>query len=229
MTSLAHWIPLAFSVLILVAYEGWVLWVGRTRPERMARYAHARMRVAWVMSLSRHPGSEITAVQTLRNSLMSSTIVASTAALALMGSITLAGPTVASSLLHLHREDPLGPRVVTEGLLMAALFASYVCASWAMRYFNHASCAFAWPGGAAGRGAGLPLARAHVARAGLFYSWALRSFLMIAPLVAGILNELSMPLMSIGLVVVLWYFDQPAKVRPATMRTRSDDVLTPEA
>lgn len=229
MSDIDPWLPLIFSVLLFLAYESYVLWIGRTRPERMARYAHARMRVAWVHALGKSKGSEIVAVQTLRNSLMSATIVASTAALALMGSVSLAGPTVASRLLHLQPDDPLGPRVVTEGLLMAVLFVSYVCASWSMRFFNHASFAMSMPVDSPERAAWLPLAVSHVERAGLFYSWALRTFLMIAPIVAGILNPLSMPPMTVGLVVVLWLFDQPAKVRPATMRTRSDDVLTPES
>jgi uncharacterized membrane protein len=223
MTDLDPWLPLLSSVLIFMAYEGYVLWLGRREPHRMARYAHARMRIAWVDALGRAKGSEITAVQTLRNSLMSATIVASTAALALMGSVTLAGPSVVSSLLHLHHDDPLGPRVVTEGLLMCVLFASYVCASWSMRFFNHASFAMSLPVGSPEREAWQPLARSHVERAGLFYSWALRSFLLIAPLVAGILNPIVMPPMSIGLVVVLWFFDQPANIGPRQLRTRAGD------
>ncbi len=228
MTDLDPWLPLLLSLLILAVYEGTVLWIGHHRPDRMARYAHARMRVAWVAALSKAPETEIVAVQALRNSLMSATIVASTAALGLMGSITLAGPSVASSLVHLHRDDPLGPRVVIEGLLMCTLFSSYVCAAWAMRYFNHASFAMSMPIGSDARAHWQPLAVAYVERAGLFYSWALRSFLLLAPLVAGILNIVVMPGMSIALVVVLWFFDQPANVRPASMRTRSDDALTPE-
>jgi uncharacterized membrane protein len=228
MTDLDVWLPLLISGFMLAVYEGIVLWVGRRRPDRMARYAHARMRVAWVAALGHGQGTEIVAVQALRNSLMSATIVASTAALGLMGSITLAGPSAATSLAHLHRDDPLGPKVVMEGLLMCALFASYVCAAWSMRYFNHATFAMSMPIGSPAREHWQPLAVAYVERAGLFYSWALRSFLLLAPLVGGILNPIVMPPMSVLLIVVLWFFDQPAQVRPMSMRTRSDDALTPE-
>jgi uncharacterized membrane protein len=228
MTDLEAWIPLMLSALMVALYEGVVLWIGRRRPDRMARYAHARMRVAWVAALGHSSGTEIVAVQALRNSLMSATIVASTAALGLMGSITLAGPTAVKSLSHLHPDDPLGPKVVTEGLLMCTLFASYVCAAWAMRYFNHATFAMSMTIGSAEREHWQPLAVAYVERAGLFYSWALRSFLLLAPLVAGILNPLVMPPMSALLIIVLYFFDQPAQVRPTSMRTRSDDALTPE-
>lgn len=228
MNDLQPWLPFITATVILATYEAFVLWIGHSRPERMARYAHARMRVAWVQALTETPGMEIVAVQALRNSLMSATILASTAALALMGCISLAGPSVAASLTHLHPDDPLGPHVALEGLLMCVLFGSYVCAAWAMRYFNHATFAMSMPVGSEARLLWQPLASSYVERAGLFYSWALRSFLAIAPLIGGILNPIVLPPMTLGLVVVLWFFDQPAQVRPRTMRTRSDDALTPE-
>ncbi len=205
------WIAFAVSLLIFVAYEAWVLWTGRRHPDRMARYAHARMRIDWADVLSRRPGFEIVAVQTLRNSLMSATIGASTAALALMGTITLAGGTLVQSIAEL----PAGRmqlRPVLEALLMLALFASYVCSAMAMRYFNHAGFVMSMPADSEQRKPLDPLARDYVERAGLLYSWGLRCFLMVAPLVAGIVNPLLMPVMTVVLVIVLWYFDRPARV-----------------
>ena len=218
------WSLLAVSALIYVVYEGYVLWRGRTHPDRMARYAHARMRVAWVASLHDAPGFEIVAVQALRNALMSTTIAASTAALALMGTITLAGATFASGMAH-FRSEGLEIRPVLEGLLMCALFASYVCSSNAMRYFNHATFVMAMPVGSQHRGTWMPVATDYVERAGILYSWGLRCFLMVAPIVAGIVNPVVMPGMSVGLVVVLWYFDRPAQMRSPMLRTRSGDRL----
>lgn len=218
------WSLLAVSGLIYAAYEAYVLWRGRTHPDRMARYAHARMRVAWVASLHDSPGFEIVAVQALRNSLMSATIVASTAALALMGTITLAGSSFASGIAN-FRSEGLTIRPVLEGLLMCALFASYVCSSNAMRYFNHATFVMAMPVGGTHRGTWMPVATDYVERAGILYSWGLRCFLLIAPIVAGIVNPVVMPEMSAGLVIVLWYFDRPAQLRSPMLRTRSSDRL----
>jgi len=205
------WIAFAVSLAVFIAYEGWVLWVGRRAPERMARTAHARMRASWAAALSERPGFEIVAVQTLRNSLMSATIGASTAALALMGTITLAGGTVLESISHPQAEGALLLRPVLEALLMLALFASYVCSSMAMRYYNHAGFVMSMPAQSAERKPLDPLAQVYVERAGLLYSWGLRFFLMIAPLVAGIVNPLLIPVMTAGLVFVLWLFDRPVK------------------
>ncbi len=216
------WSLLAVSVLIFMCYEAYVLSRGRTHPDRMARYAHARMRVAWVASLHDTPGFEIVAVQALRNSLMSATIVASTAALALMGTITLAGSTFASGIAS-FRTEGVSVRPVLEGLLMCVLFASYVCSSNAMRYFNHASFVMSMPVGSPHRSTWMPLATDYVERAGILYSWGLRCFLMVAPVVAGIVNTRIMPAMTILLVVVLWYFDRPAMLRSPMLRTRAAD------
>jgi len=205
------WIAFAVSLAVFIVYEGWVLWVGRRTPERMARTAHARMRASWAAALSERPGFEIVAVQTLRNSLMSATIGASTAALALMGTITLAGGSVLESISHPQAEGVLPLRPVLEALLMLALFASYVCSSMAMRYYNHAGFVMSMPAQSAERKPLDPLAQVYVERAGLLYSWGLRFFLMIAPLVAGIVNPLLIPVMTAGLVFVLWLFDRPVK------------------
>jgi hypothetical protein len=206
------WLAFGVSLILFVAYEGWVLWVGRRAPHRMARTAHARMRASWADALSQRPGFEIVAVQTLRNSLMSATIAASTAALALMGTITLAGGTVLETISHPQAGAGLVLRPVLEALLMLALFASYVCSSMAMRYYNHAGFVMSMPAQSEERKPLEPMARDYVERAGLLYSWGLRFFLMVAPLVAGIVNPLLMPMMTAVLVFVLWFFDRPAKL-----------------
>lgn len=205
------WIAFGISCAILAAYEGWLFWAGRRAPERMARTAHARLRASWACALSERPGFEIVAVQTLRNSLMSATIGASTAALALMGAITLAGGTVLEGIAALRTDSGLPLRSVLEALLMLTLFASYVCSSMAMRYYNHAGFVMSMPAQSEQRRPLDPMAQDYVERAGLLYSWGLRCFLMIAPLVAGIVNPLLMPVLTAGLVFVLWLFDRPAR------------------
>lgn len=214
MDDTTAWLHIVASAVLLAAYEGWALWVGARRPERVARVLHARMRVHWVHALARQPGFEIVAVQALRNSLMSATISASTAALALMGSVSLAAPQLAHGLDAAHPLAALTPKALLEAGLMLVLFASYVCSAMAMRFFNHAGFVMSMPAGAAERTPLLPLAEEYVERAGLLYSWGLRCFLAIAPLVAGIVSPLAILPMTVVLVVVLWFFDRPA--RPAT-------------
>lgn len=207
MNAPQDWIAFAVSTLIFASYEIWVIWVGWRQPDRIARSAHAFMRASWVEALSRQPGFEIVAVQALRNSLMSATIAASTAALALMGTVSLASSTIESA--NFVGTPPL--RIVLEILLMATLFASYVCSAMSMRYFSHAGFVMSMPVAAPERAALNPMAKEYVKRAGLLYSWALRFFLIISPLVVGIVRPVGMPLMTLALVVALWFFDRPAQ------------------
>lgn len=204
------WLLLAASALLIAAYETWALWLGARHPERVARSLHARMRASWVVALSRQPGFEIVAVQTLRNSLMSSTITASTAALALMGSVSIAAPRLIGGPFAWAE---LTPRLVLEVALMLMLFASFVCSAMAMRYFNHAGFVLSMPTGSPEREPLVPVAAQYVEWAGLLYSWGLRCFIGIAPLVAGIVSPLAVLPMTVVLVAVLWLFDRPASPR----------------
>ena len=182
------------------------------------------MRASWVSALSQREGFEIVAVQALRNSLMSATIAASTAALALMGSVSLAGMSVASGMRQIESLEHMGVRLLVEGLLILVLFASYVSSAMAMRYFNHASFVMSMPAQSPERQRLNPMAVEYVERAGLLYSWGMRFFLMIAPLVAGIVNPLAMPPITIVLVSVLWRFDRPARL---ALEAASEGILPP--
>ncbi len=57
-----------------------------------------------------------------------------------------------------------------------------------------------------------PLADDYVQRAGRLYSWALRLFLMVVPLVAGIVHPLSLVPATLALLIALHFFDQPTPV-----------------
>ncbi|MCB1999862.1 MAG: DUF599 domain-containing protein [Burkholderiaceae bacterium] len=208
MTASHDWLAFGIGSALFLCYEVWVLWVGWRHPDRIARSAHAFMRASWVDALSRQPGFEIVAVQALRNSLMSATISASTSALALMGTVSLAGSTIESAAFA--GTPPL--RIVLEMLLMATLFASFVCSAMSMRYFSHAGFVMSMPMAAPERASLNPMAKEYVKRAGLLYSWALRFFLIIAPLVVGIVRPLAMPAMTVALIVALWFFDRPARL-----------------
>ena len=214
MNSTIAWLSLLLSLAILGAYELNLSRLSRRQPLATARSAHALLRVEWVQALSRQAGSEIVAVQALRNSLMSATITASTAALALMGTLTVTSTTVAQDMA-LFGMQQLSTRLVLELLLLATLFASYVCSATAMRYFSHGSFIMSLPVGSEERLRRTSMAIDYVRRAGILYSWGLRLFLFLAPIVAGLVNPVAMPFAAIALTLVLRAFDRaPAGLAP---------------
>jgi hypothetical protein len=207
------WIALALALFILAGYELWHANLSRLHPASLSRSAHALMRRQWVQTLSRHADSEILAVQSLRNSLMSSTITASTAAIMLMGCMTLVVSNIGTVHGLVAGAVAHGPvKLVLILLMITTLFATYVCAAMSMRYLNHAGFLMSMPVGSPERVHYEPMCLDYVTRAGLLYGWSLRCFLFIAPLIAGLVVPLTMPVAALLLVGIMRVFDQPGPV-----------------
>ena len=147
--------------------------------------------------------------------MMSATMTASTAALALMATVTLSAPS-----LH----ESFGPgagvapqwhvRLALELLLMALLFASLVASTMAVRYYNHAGYISAMPVGSAARAQWAEAGLAYVRRAGLLYSAGLRYLMLVAPVLACILHPMAGPLAALAVVLGLWGFDRFSETKP---------------
>lgn len=208
MSATITWIATLATLLTLMVYEAALALAQRRDPQRLARSAHASLREAWFAAMSTQPGSEILAVQTLRNSLMSATMTASTAVLGLLGTITLAAPTLRTSADESGAAElAFTPRLVIELTLMVLLFASLVCSAMAVRYYNHASFICAMPVGSPCRQSWSANGTAYVRRAGILYSWGLRHLLLVAPMVAFILHPVAGPVTAIAILVALRSFD----------------------
>ena len=203
------WLAGLLTLGMVLLYEIIQRWYHRNTPQGMARVAHANLREAWFRAVTAHPGSELLAVQTLRNSLMSATLTASTATLGLMGTVTLTAS-------QWHQTAPptswgwphLSPRLGMELALMLALFISLACAVMAVRSFSHASFISAMPSDSPQQQQWLATGILHVRKAGELYSWSLRALLTTAPLVASIAHPLAGPVAALCLVLALWRLDR---------------------
>jgi hypothetical protein len=107
------WVSVGATAGVVLLYEVLLVLLQRRRPERLARSKHARLREDWFLAVSAQKGAEVLAVQTLRNSLMSATVLASTAALALMGTVTMAAPSLHASLDIARGISDLSPRLIS--------------------------------------------------------------------------------------------------------------------
>lgn len=208
MNGYGVWFATLTTIALLLGYEAFVTLVQRRRPDLVARSAHAALREDWFSAVSQHKGSEILAVQTLRNSLMSATMTASTAVLGLMGTVTLAAPSLHLSLGEAAVFPSFTPRLVLELLLLTLLFSSLVCSAMAVRYYNHASFISGMPVESDARQRWAPAGAAYVRRAGLLYSWGLRHLILVAPILASLLHPFAGPVAALLVVVVLSGFDR---------------------
>lgn len=199
------WACVAGSVVVVALYEAWFRRHARRHPLGIARTAHARIRALWVRSLMREPGQELLAVQTIRNSVMSASVTASTAVLALMGALTLLGS-------RLPREVVLqaapSPRAVLVAVLVMIIFATFVWSAMAVRFFNHAGYLMGTRADGGDRQALVELAVSYVVRAGNYYSQGMRSLLWLMPVVVGLVSPWLMPGAALLLLAVLRWFDR---------------------
>ena len=209
MSDTLTWLAAFATVAILVSYEMSLALAQRRRPQRLARSAHATLREEWFRAITAQPGTELLAVQTLRNSLMSASMTASTAVLGLMGTVTLAAPSLHAGFGDAAAALPhFTPRLAIELVLLALLFASLVSSVMAVRYYNHAGFISAIPTGSDARVRWGPAGTAYVRRAGLLYSWGLRHLILVVPIVAFILYPPAGPAGALLVVGVMLSFDR---------------------
>lgn len=208
MTDTAAFLAALATAGILLSYEAALAIGHRRSPQRLARTAHATLREDWFAAVSAQKGSELLAVQTLRNSMMSATMTASTAALALMGTATLALPSLHSALGEPPGLPAFTARLALEFALMAQLFASLLTSIMAVRYYNHAGFIAGMPVDSPARQRWNEVGRRYVRRAGILYSWALRHLVLVAPVLAAIVHPAAGPVAALGVIAVLVGFDR---------------------
>ena len=205
------WWYAAATLFILATYEILLAWLERYRPQHLARTVNARLREDWFAAVSAQVGSEVLAVQTLRNSVMSATMIATTTALGLMGTVTLAAPILREQMSVLtmgHGLPSFSVQLALELVLIALLFGSLVASTMAVRFYNHAGFVCAMPVGSNTRQQWTSAGRTYVRRAGLLYSRGLRHLILVVPILVALLHTAAGPVAALLVVGVLWRLDR---------------------
>ena len=207
------------SLLILIAYHLYIRYKARKNPAYTIQAVNVIARTAWVEAIMRESGKEVLAVQTLRNSTMAATFLATTSVLFIIGVLTLSGQGDklentwhALNIVGAKHTDLWLTKLL---LILLDLFVAFFSFSMAIRVFNHV-----------GYMINVPLARnfkmicpAHVAvhlnRAGKFYSIGMRAYYIVVPLVFWLFGPHFMLLSTVVLVVVLYQLDRAPKILAA--------------
>lgn len=190
-TLITDWWAWGLTAGLMTAYTLYVAVFASS----VAWRTHDQLRQDWLSSISTHSGSEILAVQTLRNSVMTATMTASTAALGLMGAL---GMTVtALRTLSDNGSLILTPALAGEITVLLLLVLTLVSTTLSIRYYHHTGFVFAMPVGSAMRSKWTDTGRRHLRSAGQLYSVGLRSLIWVTPFLAGFVLPLA------GVVVAL--------------------------
>jgi uncharacterized membrane protein len=179
-------------------------------------------RSAWVENIMADEGKEILAVQTLRNSTMAATFLASTAILLIIGVLNLmqksaSGDNVLQALQNgLLSGDNLEQFKLL--VLLVTFFWAFFSFSMAVRMYNHVGYLI---NSSNDKQQFCPTPRyvgSLLNRSGSYYSYGMRAYYLSVPLVFALFNPYYLILASIGLIVALYNIDRA----PDTQATKKD-------
>ncbi|KAJ3672626.1 hypothetical protein LUZ60_007347 [Juncus effusus] len=208
------------GLVALVMYHLWLLFQIRILPGQTVIGINARNRVTWVETIMEEPGKTgVLAVQTIRNNIMASTMLASTAIM-LASVIAVLMTSSNSSNSSSNNPHPIrGENIIfgnkSDAVLSIKFFAILICFLLAfllnvqsVRYYSHASTLIT-----------VPAMRSHrklrycdyVARTlnkgSYFWSLGLHAFYISIPLFIWIFGPIPMFLCSFVLVGLLYFLD----------------------
>jgi hypothetical protein len=134
---------LALVVVIgsIVGYQAYLRVLARRNPAAVLSRVASIQRTAWVQTMMADRNNGVLAIQTLRNSTMAATFLASTSNLLMVGVLTLSSqaPALKSTWHYLNVAGSLGPEIWMIKLLtlLLLLFFAFCCFTYAIRIFNH--------------------------------------------------------------------------------------------
>jgi uncharacterized membrane protein len=204
----------ALSVMLLVVYHLYLRQRVKRNPAYTVQAVNVMARTAWVERIMKNEDG-ILAVQTLRNSTMAATFLASTAVLLIIGVLTLSeqgdklgGTWHALNIVGATRAELWLTKLL---MLMLDLFVAFFAFSMSIRVFNHVGYMINVPKAAGHKSISPRHVAVHLNRAGRFYSIGMRAYYFLVPLVFWLFGPHFMLLATIGLIFVLYKIDRAPK------------------
>lgn len=208
----ADWSALAISLALIGIYHSYLRWRVRQDPHFAVHSVNALARTKWVEGIMGSGSKDVLAVQTLRNSVMAASIMASTAALLVLGTLTFSSDiekfAKAWRALGLIASSHAEIRMINLVLLLADFVIAFYCYSMAIRLFNHVGYMINVPPAAAVGALSQEYVAAYLNRAGRYYSLGMRTFYFAVPLVFWFVGPHLMVLATLGLMGGLYMLDR---------------------
>lgn len=207
-------IAFAVSAAMLLGYQLFLRVKLRGNPTYTIQAVNALARTAWVECVMRER-KDILAVQTLRNSTMAATFLASTAVLLIMGVLTLSAQGDRLGEVW-HALNLLGAKhsslwMAKLLLLLLDLFIVFFAFSMSIRVYNHIGFMINVPL-AAHKTISPEHVALHLNRGGRFYSIGMRAFYYTVPLVFWLFDPMLMFASTLALIIVLFKLDRTPRV-----------------
>ncbi|MCL1979587.1 MAG: DUF599 domain-containing protein, partial [Proteobacteria bacterium] len=201
---------LASSTMFL-GYLYFIARKSRKNPAYTVQGIAALARAAWVKSVM-EKSKDILAVQTLRNSTMAATFLASTAILLSVGVLTLTGQSeklqTTWHALHFFGAQHEGLLLVKLIILLLNLFAAFFFFTSSIRLYNHVGYMINAPYTEQEKVMSPKVVAAQLNRAGYHYSMGLRGFYSMVPLVFWIFGPLFLLAVTVVVIMILFHLDR---------------------
>lgn len=200
------------SAVLLTLYNIYLRWRTRKHPEYTIQALNRVARTAWVDYIMSDSAQGVLAIQTLRNSTMAATFLASTATLLIIGTLTLSGDGDKLNAIW-HSLNIFGATdtqlwAVKLLFLVVDFLVAFFNFSMAIRYFNHVGYMINVPKDRRGTKLTPSKVAAHLNNAGRFYSIGMRAYYTSVPLVFWLFGPHFMLIATIGLIIVLYHLDR---------------------
>lgn len=195
------------TVFIIVMYHVFLRRLARRNPDSVLSSVATASRTAWVESIMAESGSGILAIQTLRNTTLAATFLASTAILLMLGVLTISGegPGLNESWHYLNVTGSLRPELWPVKLLslLLLLFFAFFCFSNAIRLLNHVGYMITISNHADQARCSVDQVASELNRGGRYFSLGVRAFYYLVPVVFWLFGPLYMVGATLVLVTVL--------------------------
>ncbi len=196
--------------LILGGYQWRLVRRSRQSPTRTVQGMNALARTAWVERVMTED-RDVMAVQTLRNSTMAATLMASTAVILILGILNmLANADKIGPALHVL--NPAGSHepgfwIFKLMLILVDFFVAFFSFSLAVRGYNHVGFLINVPMGSGSHGITPVKVALHLNRASAYYGIGMRTYYFSVPLVLWLFGPVWMLISTIGLLLILRHLD----------------------
>lgn len=205
-------VSFAVCVLLLALYHLWIRYKVRHNPTYTVQAINRIARTAWVETMMSSGKPDVISVQTLRNSTMAATFLASTAVLLILGVMTLSGQgdKLGSTWHALNAFGATDAElfIVKVIMLLLDLFTVFFSFTMAVRVYNHVGYLINVPSSLNHKSLTPQHVAVHLNRAGKYYSIGMRAFYFIVPLIFWLFGPLFMLMSTLMLIVVLFWVDR---------------------
>ena len=207
-------VSFVFSVGVLGAYHLYLRGKVRKDPAYTIQALNRTARAMWVETMMSSGKPDVIPIQTLRNSTMAATFLASTAVLLIMGVLTLSAQSQTGTwqVLNPHGPTHIELWAIKLILLLIDLFVAFFSFSMAIRIFNHVGYLINVPLGMKHKSMTARHVAEYLNSAGKYYSIGMRTYYYCVPLVFWLFGPVFMVLATLALVPLLYKHDRAPKV-----------------